>query len=69
MNEKVRGRGRFAIIGRKGSSEFKLQNHSRKMKEKELYVSPACEILELNPEGVIAASGGLGDDKYEKEVW
>lgn len=39
------------------------------MKEKELYVSPACEILELNPEGVIAASGGLGDDKYEKEVW
>ena len=26
------------------------------MKEKELYLSPACETLALKPEGVIAAS-------------
>jgi len=37
------------------------------MKEKELYLSPVCEILELNSEGVVCAS--LGDNKYEYETW
>ena len=32
------------------------------MKEKELYLSPVCEILELKPEGVIAASAPEYED-------
>ena len=36
---------------------------------KEQYISPECEELDVRLEGVIAASGGLGDDKYEKEEW
>ena len=36
---------------------------------KEEYISPECEELDVRLEGVIAASGGLGDDKYEKEEW
>ena len=39
------------------------------MKEKELYLSPQCEELNVRLEGVIAASGGLEDNKYEKEEW
>ena len=36
---------------------------------KEQYISPECEGLDVRLEGVIAASGGLGDNKYEKEEW
>ena len=36
---------------------------------KEQYISPECEELDVRLEGVIAASGGLGDNKYEKEEW
>ena len=36
---------------------------------KEQYISPECEMLDVRLEGVIAASGGLGDNKYEKEEW
>lgn len=36
---------------------------------KEQYISPRSEELEIKLEGVIAASGGLGDDEYEKEEW
>ena len=32
---------------------------------REQYISPACEVLEINPEGVLAMSGGdLGGDTY-----
>ncbi len=34
---------------------------------KEKYFVPVCDVLEVAPEGVIAASGGLSDDKYEFE--
>ena len=33
------------------------------------YTPPMCEELDVRLEGVIAASGGLGDNKYEKEEW
>ena len=36
---------------------------------KEQYAPPRCEELDVRIEGVIAASGGLGDNKYEKEEW
>ncbi len=36
---------------------------------KQQYASPTCEELDVRTEGVIAASGGLGDDEYEKEKW
>ena len=36
---------------------------------KEQYTSPRSEELDVRLEGVIAASGGLGDNKYEKEEW
>ena len=25
---------------------------------REQYISPACEVLEINPEGIVCASGG-----------
>ena len=36
------------------------------MTDKEKYLAPACEELEVHLEGVIAASGGLKDDEFEK---
>ena len=36
---------------------------------KDQYLSPECEVLEVKSEGVVCASGGLGDDKYEIVVW
>ena len=36
---------------------------------KEQYTPPRSEELNVRLEGVIAASGGLEDNKYEKEEW
>lgn len=41
----------------------------RKTETKEQYISPECEVLKVTLEGVIAASGGLKDNEYEKETW
>ena len=30
-------------------------------KHKEQYISPECEVLEIRPEGIIAASGEVPD--------
>ena len=35
------------------------------MEDKEKYLAPLCEELEMHLEGVIAASGGLKDDEFE----
>ncbi len=35
---------------------------------KEQYVSPECEVLEINPEGVMALSGGPYPTWEEEDV-
>ena len=36
---------------------------------KERYPVPECEVQDMVPERVVAASGGLSDDKYEFLDW
>ncbi len=36
---------------------------------KEMYPAPECEVRKMVPERVMAASGGLSDDKYEFLDW
>ena len=42
-----------------------IYNPYTMMEDKEKYLAPLCEELEMHLEGVIAASGGLKDDEFE----
>lgn len=39
------------------------------IQDKERYPVPECEVLEMVPERVVAASGGLSDDEFEIIKW